>query len=142
MAAGHRRRRRVASLTATSTASRLPRSGPFHVLPGHGSFRGLSGSASRNLASGRLAPLCPERGQLDNERRSEELGVAIPRPGWDASPPRVGGTREPLWLIRLSRHAGKLAPAVFAAVAPHPVHDDRKLARNSYFGAADANPLG
>ena len=84
---------RAAVLTAASTALMLDQVGTLrHVLPGHGSFRGLP-CVSRNLASGRLAPLCPERGQLDRERRSEGLGVARPRPGWDASPP-IGGTRK------------------------------------------------
>ena len=46
--------------------ARLDRAGTcFHVLPGSWFFPRSAGSVSRNLASGGLAPLCPERGQLD-----------------------------------------------------------------------------
>src|SRR5260370_13088901 len=36
--------------------------------------------ASRNLASGRPAPLCPVRDQRGEACRNEERGVAVPRP--------------------------------------------------------------
>jgi len=49
--------------------------------------------SNNNLASRRPAPLCPERGQLGQECRSEGRGFAGPRPGWDASPPWGGETR-------------------------------------------------
>jgi len=42
-----------------------------HVLPGHGSFRGLPIWVSGNLAPGRLAPLFSERGQLSVECRND-----------------------------------------------------------------------
>jgi hypothetical protein len=57
-----------------------------HVLPGHGSFRGLPIWVSGNLAPGRLAPLFPERGQLSVECRNDGRGVAMLHPGGDASP--------------------------------------------------------
>jgi alkylation response protein AidB-like acyl-CoA dehydrogenase len=42
---------------------------------------------------------------------------------------------------RYSRRGGNVVPAVFAAVAPDPVHDDRELARDGHFGAAHAETL-
>ena len=92
---------------------------------------------SRNLASGRLAPLCPERGQLDRERRNEGLGVTTPRPGWGRVSAVAGGTR-----VESLRRCCGLAPTVFAAVAPNPVHDDRQLAGDRDLGAAHADSLG
>jgi hypothetical protein len=70
-----------ASLTAASTARGSIRSGlSCYVQPGHGSFRGLLDMSSRNLASGRPAPLCPVRDQRGEACRNEERGVAVPRP--------------------------------------------------------------
>ncbi len=61
--------------------------------------------ASRNLASGRRAPLCPVRDQRGEVCRNEERGVAVPRPG---------GTR-----LRLgSADCGKLLPWHGSLIAP------------------------
>ena len=104
------------------------------VLPGSWFFPRSAGAVSRNLASGRLAPLCLERGQLDRERRNGELGVAEPRPGWDGVPPIAGGSRN-LYGSSGCDHCGLAAPAKFAAVAPDPVHDDDVLDNMANFGA-------
>jgi hypothetical protein len=64
------------------------------VLAGSWFFPRSAGS--RNMASGRSAPLCPERGH----RRagcSGKDGVVRPRPGWDMLPPTSGGSRWVLW---------------------------------------------
>lgn len=93
LAVGHRRQAAL-GLDSHEHDARLDQVGTYGcILPGSWFFPRSARVVSRNLASGKLAPLCPERGQLDNERRIEELGVAKPRPGWDASPP-VGGTRK------------------------------------------------
>jgi hypothetical protein len=82
------------------------------VQPGHGSFRGLPDiRASRNLASGRRAPLCPVRDQRGEACRNEERGVALPRPS---------GTRDRLESAdfgkRLSLHGSQAAAGGNAAV--------------------------
>jgi hypothetical protein len=143
LAAGHRRQAAHRGLEGHEHDATLDQVGTCGcILPGSWFFPRSARVVSRNLASERLAPLCPERGQLDNERRMEELGVAKPRPGWDASPP-VGGTRKLLWPIgRQSCHGGNVAPAVLAAVAPDPMHDDGELAGDGHFGAAHTNSLG
>ena len=143
LAAGHRRQAAHRGLEGHEHGATLDQVGTCCcVLPGSWFFPRSARAVSRNLASGRLAPLCPERGQLCEECRSEGLGVAIPRPGWDAFPP-VGGTRKLLWPIgRQSCHSGNIAPAVLAAVAPDPMHDNGKLAGDGHFGAAHTDSLG
>jgi hypothetical protein len=71
----------------------LDRAGAFYHVPA-GVMVLSAVWIRRNLASGRLAPLCPERDQLREECRNAGLAIAKPRPGWDVSPPRSGGTRE------------------------------------------------
>ena len=62
LAAGHRQRRRAAVLTAASTAQCSI--GPGLLTRPAGVMVLSAVLDSRNLASGRLVPLCPERGQL------------------------------------------------------------------------------
>src|SRR5262245_45774014 len=82
MATGHRSRRRVASLTATSTEPVSIRSGlSCCVLPDHGSFRGLldvkRAATWRREGRHRYVP-CAINAKAC---RNEERGVAEPRPG-------------------------------------------------------------
>jgi hypothetical protein len=80
------RQRQPRSGLVLTGASTVSRSNGRRLLawPGHGSFRGLTTQPQHGI--GRLAPLCPERGSPERGR-SEESGVAKPRPGWDRDPP-------------------------------------------------------
>ena len=72
--------------------------------------------------------------------RNEERGVAVPRPGGTRL--RLGsadfGKLLP-WHGSSGRGRRYSRPAVFAAIAPNPVHADRKLARHRDFGASHAD---
>ena len=144
LAAGHRRQAARRGLDGHEHDATVDQAGTsYHVLPGHGSFRGLPDAGQPQPGVGKAGTaMSRARSTLSgvSQRRARGCRASSRLGRVSAYGRRISGTP---WLTGMSsRGSGNIIPAVFALIAPDPVHDDRKLARDRHFSAAHADALG